>query len=290
MRIKMKRKHLERDKEGKIKGVVYRYINQTDGEEKDWSYVGNTMNEKIRRQSWNNKGNQSYGGEKINTARQKYGVKGFSYEVLEEVFDADEGALQKILDEKEAEYVEKYDSIEHGYNTSKGGTGNNGVYFSETHRANIGKASTGRTHTEETKKQIGDKLKGRKVSEETKQKISQGNKGKKRTVEQNAAQSERMKGVVPEAATEAAKGWREKNGGGYWKGKKMSDDTKKNIKQAQQKRGVKVRVTFKDGATKDYNTMLDCAKELGIHVASVSHYINAGKDKWHKKGFKIEKI
>ena len=286
----MNRKHLDRDKEGRIRGVVYRYINQTEGEEKAWSYVGNTMNEKIRRQSWNNKGNQSYGGEKINTARQKYGVKGFSYEVLEEVFDADEGALQKILDEKEAEYVEKYDSIEHGYNTSKGGTGNNGVDFSDTHRANIGKASQGRTHTEETKKQIGAKLKGRGVSEETRQKISQGNKGKKRTAEQNAAQSERMKGVVPEAATEASKGWREENGGGYWKGKKMSDEAKKNMKEAQQKRGIKVRVTFKDGTTKDFNTMSDCAKELGIKVGSVYYYLNDGLGKTHKNGYKFEMI
>lgn len=206
----MNRKHLERDKKGQIRGVVYRYINQTNGEEKAWSYVGNTMNEKIRRQSWNNKGNQSYGGEKINTARQKYGVKGFSYEVLEEVFGADEGALQKILDEKEAEYVEKYDSIEHGYNTSKGGTGNNGVEFSEPHRANIGKASKGRTHTEETKKQIRDKLKGHVVSDETRQKISIGNKGKKRTAEQRRAQSERLKGIEPKAATLKAKEMREK--------------------------------------------------------------------------------
>ena len=285
----MNRKHLERDKEGRIRGVVYRYLNQTEGEEKAWSYVGNTMNEKIRRQSWNNKSNQSYGGEKINTARQKYGVKSFSYEVLEEVFDADEGALQKVLNEKEAEYVEKYDSVEHGYNTSKGGTGNNGVDFSETHRANIGKASKGRTHTEDTKKRIGDKLKGRKVSEETKQKISSGNKGKKRTAEQKRAQSERMKGTKPSAATKKAKEWYAKEGG-YWKGKKMSDEAKKNMKEAQQKRGVKVRVTYKDGTTKDFNTMLDCAKELGIGVGSVSHYINAGKDKWHKNGFIIERI
>lgn len=285
----MMRKHLEKDKEGKIRGVVYRYINQTDGEEKDWSYVGNTMNEKIRRQSWNNKGNQSYGGEKINTARQKYGVKGFSYEVLEEIFDADEAALQKILDEKEAEYVEKYDSIEHGYNTSKGGTGNNGVDFSDTHRANIGKASKGRTHTEETKKQIGAKLKGREVSEETRQKISNGNKGKKRTAEQRHAQSERLKGIEPTAATEKAKEWHAKEGG-YWKGKKMPDEAKKNMKEAQQKRGIKVRVTFKDGTTKDFNTMSDCAKELGIKVGSVYYYLNDGLGKTHKNGYKFEMI
>ena len=284
----MNRKHLEKDNTGKIRGVVYRYINQTEGEEKAWSYVGNTMNEKIRRQSWNNQGNQSYGGEKINTARQKFGVKGFSYEVLEEIFDADERALQKILDEKEAEYVEKYDSVEHGYNTSKGGTGNNGVAFSDTHRANIGKASKGRTHTEETKKQIGAKLKGREVSDETRQKISNGNKGKKRTAEQRRAQSERLKGIEPTAATEKAKEWHAKEGG-YWKGKKMSEEAIKNMKEAQQKRGVKVRVTYKDGTTKDFNTISDCAKELGIKAGSVHYYLKDGLGKTHKNGYKFEK-
>lgn len=286
----MSRKHLDLNDKGQIRGIVYRYINQTEGEEKGWSYVGNTMNEKIRRQSWNNKSNQSYGGEKINTARQKYGVKGFSYEVLEEVFDADEGALQKLLEEKEAGYIEKYDSIEHGYNTSKGGTGNNGVDFSETHRANIGKASKGRTHTEATKKRIGDKLKGRKVSEETKQKISSGNKGKKRTAEQNAAQSKRMKGKIPEPATKGAKEWVTKNGGGYWKNHKLSEEAKQHMKEAQQKRGIKVRVIYNDGHKEDYTTMADCAKALRIGVGSVSHYINAGLGHYHKNGFKIEKI
>jgi group I intron endonuclease len=286
----MNRKHFERDKVGQIRGVVYRYVNQTDGEEKDWSYVGNTMNEKIRRQSWNNKSNQSYGGEKINAARQKYGVKGFSYEVLEEIFDADEGALQKKLDEKEAEYVEKYDSIEHGYNTSRGGTGNNGVNFSKTHRANIGKAGKGRKHTEETKKQISNKLKGHNVSDEAKQKISSGNKGKKRTAEQNAAQSKRMKGKIPETATKGAKEWVTKNGGGYWKNHKLSDEAKKNMKQAQQKRGTKVRVIYKDGTVKDFATMLDCANELGVGVGSIHYYLNAGLGHYHKNGFKLERI
>ena len=98
-----------------------------------------------------------------------------------------------------------------------------------------------------------------------------------------------MKGTKPSAATKKAKEWYAKEGG-YWKGKKMSDEAIKNMKEAQQKRGVKVRVTYKDGTTKDFNTMLDCAKELRIGVGSVSHYINAGKDKWHKNGFIIERI
>lgn len=207
----MRRSRFDKTDQGEIRGVVYRYINQSEGEENGWSYVGNTMNEQIRQYSWNNHGNKSYGGEKINAARVKYGLENFTYEILEEIYDADENALQVKLDEKEAYYMQQFDSIDHGYNTSKGGTGNNGVNFSSTHRANIGKASKGRTHTEETKKQIGAKPKGHVVSYETRQKISIGNKGKKRTAEQRRAQSERLKGKEPIAATLKAKEMREKN-------------------------------------------------------------------------------
>lgn len=286
----MKRKHLNYNDQGLIRGVVYRYINQSEGNENGWSYVGTTMHEKTRRYSWNNHGNKSYGGEKINAARVKFGIENFFYEVLEEIYDADENALQMKLDEREAYYVQQFDSFQNGYNTSKGGTGNNGVIFSQTHRNNIGKASKGRKHTEETKKQIGAKLKGRKVSDETRKKISEGNKGKKRTAEQRRAESERLKGKEPKAATKASKEWREKNGGGYWKNHELPEEAKQHMKEAQQQRGTKVRAIYKDGTTKDFTTMLDCANELGIGVGSVHYYLNAGNGNWHKKGFKIERI
>ena len=79
----MKRKNIDRNENGQIRGVVYCYTNLSEGEEKGWSYVGNTMNEKTRRYSWNNHGNKSYGGEKINTARKEYGLENFEYKVLE---------------------------------------------------------------------------------------------------------------------------------------------------------------------------------------------------------------
>lgn len=80
--------------------------------------------------------------------------------------------------------------------------------------------------------------KQRVVSEETKAKISVSNKGKTRTAEQKRASSERLKGKVPEAANEGAKKWHKKNGGSYWKGKKMSDEAKAYMKAAQQKRAM----------------------------------------------------
>lgn len=286
----MKRKHLDHNDQGLIRGVIYRYINQTEGNEQGWSYVGSTMNEKTRRYSWNNHGNKSYGGEKINAARVKFGIESFTYEMLEEICDADTITLQKQLDEREAYYVEQFDSINHGYNTSSGGTGNKGVNFSPTHRANIGKASTGRKHSEASKRQISEKLLGREVSGETRLKISKGNTGKERTAEQRRAESERLKGKEPKAATKGAKLWVINNGGGYWKNHELPPEAKQHMKEAQQKRGIKVKVEYKDGRVETFNTMLDAATKLGIGVGSVSHYINAGKGIWNKNGFKIERL
>ncbi len=285
-----KTKHYDLNEKGQIHGVIYRYINQSEGKEKGWSYVGSTMNEKTRRYSWNNHGNKSYGGEKINDAREKFGIENFAYEVLEEICDVDENDLQKKLDEREAYYVQRFDSFQNGYNTSKGGTGNKGVNFSQTHRNNIGKASKGRKHTEDTKKRIGAKLKGHSVSDDTRQKISEGNKGKKRTDEQKQAESERLKGKEPKAATIGSKEWREKNGGSYWKNHPLTPEAKQHMKEAQQIRGVKVRVEYCDGRVETYNTMLDAATKLKIGVGSVHYYLNAGKGNWHKNGFKIEKL
>lgn len=286
----MKRKHLDHNDQGLIRGVIYRYINQTEGNEQGWSYVGSTMNEKTRRYSWNNHGNKSYGGEKINAARVKFGIESFTYEMLEEICDADTITLQKQLDEREAYYVEQFDSINHGYNTSSGGTGNKGVNFSPTHRANIGKASTGRKHSEASKRQISEKLLGREVSGETRLKISKGNTGKERTAEQRRAESELLKGKEPKAATKGAKLWVINNGGGYWKNHELPPEAKQHMKEAQQKRGIKVKVEYKDGRVETFNTMLDAATKLGIGVGSVSHYINAGKGIWNKNGFKIERL
>ena len=259
-----------------FEGVVYRYVNHAEGAENGWCYVGNTLDEKTRRYSWNNHGNKTYGGTKINEAREKYGLDSFDYEVLERLSSEDENELQKQLDEKEAEYICKFDSTNKGYNTSVGGTGNKGVNFSATHRANIGNASKGRTHSDVTRQKISQKLKGRKVSDETKAKISAGNKGKKRTPAQNAAQSKRMKGKTPVAATAGAKAWVANNGGGYWKNHKISDAAKANMRAAQRKRARKIKAIYSDGSEKIYDTMLEAAKSNGLNVGSVSYLAKHG--------------
>ena len=58
-----------------IEGIIYRYISPSRK-----SYIGQTTNEKIRREHWNTIG--PYSGIKIDRARIKYGIKNFKYEVL----------------------------------------------------------------------------------------------------------------------------------------------------------------------------------------------------------------
>ena len=257
-------------------GVVYRYINTAEGDEYGWSYVGTTMNEKVRRSNWNKINNKNYGGAKINEARQRFGLGNFRYEVLARLYSDNEEDLQRQLKEKETEFITLYSSINNGYNTSAGGTGNKGVNFSATHRANIGAASKGRIHSDVTKQKISDKMKGRKVKDSTKAKISAGNKGKKRSPAQNAAQSKRMKGKTPVAATAGAKAWVANNGGGYWKNHTISDAAKANMKAAQHRRARKIKAIYSDGSEKIYDTMLDAAKACGLNVGSVSYLTKYG--------------
>ena len=259
-----------------FEGIVYRYINTAEGDEYGWSYVGTTMNEKVRRSNWNKKNNKNYGGAKINEARQRFGLGNFRYEVLARLYSDNEEDLQRQLKEKETEFITLYNSINNGYNTSAGGTGNKGVNFSATHRANIGAASKGRIHSDVTKQKISDKMKGRKVKDSTKAKISAGNKGKKRSPAQNAAQSKRMKGQTPIAATAGAKAWVANNGGGYWKNHTISDAAKANMKATQHRRARKIKAIYSDGSEKIYDTMLDAAKSNGLNVGSVSYLTKHG--------------
>lgn len=258
-----------------FEGVVYRYVNHAEGDENGWCYVGNTLDEQTRKHSWNNHGNKNYGGQKINEAREKYGLDSFDYEVLERLSGEDENELQKQLDEKEAEYISKFDSTNKGYNTSVGGTGNKGVNFSAAHRANIGNASKGRTHSDVTKQKISQKLKGRKVSDETRAKISAGNRGKKRSDAQNAAQSARMKGKTPIAALAGAKAWIAKNGS-YWKNHPIPAAVRAKMKAAQLERATPVKAILENGSVQVFKSMSEAGKAFGIAPGSVKYSAEHG--------------
>ena len=258
-----------------LHGIVYRYSNLVKGNEYGWSYIGETMDEKNRKRNWR-KTDDKYANARLTEAKRKWGVNNWTYHVLESVdkyYDVED--LKAKLYELEEAYIDKYNTIVEGYNESKGGTGNKGRNFSQTHRAKIGAASLGRTHTAATKAKISASNKGRVLSLKTKQKISMGNLGKKRTDEMKKAQSDRQKGIVPQAATDAAKEWVKTNGA-YWKNHPIPQSMKDNMKAAQQKRGRAVEAIAPDGTRTKYNTMNDAANALNMKAGSIHNNLKSG--------------
>lgn len=256
-------------------GVVYSYRNTT---ENDKRYVGCTPRERTRRASWRNWSN-AYGGTKIANARKESEPTDWVYTVEERLYSKNLEELEKMLEQKEAEYIKKYDAYENGYNSNYGGTGHTGVKRSKLTCERISKNHRD-YQTKETRKKLSDSLSGHAVKESTRRKISEGNTGKVRTEEMKKAQSERQKGIEPVAATEGAKAWVKNNGGGFWKDKTMSETARENMKKAQQKRGTKVIAHFPDGSIQTFPTLLDAEKATGVKVGSIANNLRHSSEKY----------
>ena len=240
------------------------------------NYIGQTDNMKERDSSWNKVNNDNYGGKKITEARKKYGVTPDVWltEEIEKVYAETEPELKAKLNERETYYIRFYDSVENGFNGSYG-RGMQGLSHSDAAKAKIS-AHHRKTQTNATKAKISASTKGHSVSDLTKVKISEGNKGKSRTEAVKAALSAKRKGKEPKAASEGLQQYIAKNGHGPTLGIKQSDEAKTNMKIAQQKLGVKVLAISPDGSQKEFNTMLDAAKEFGLNVGSVASVIKTG--------------
>ena len=98
-----------------IEGIIYKYTSPSGK-----SYIGQTRDEKTRRARWKQT-LQPYAGVKLENARKKYGVDNFQYEVLLRISCESEQDLIEILNRKEIEYIQKYDSFLSGYNSNIGG-------------------------------------------------------------------------------------------------------------------------------------------------------------------------
>lgn len=140
-----------------ITGVIYKYTSPSGK-----SYIGQTTNERVRREHWNMEG--PYSGKKIDRARKKYGITNFTYTVLARKQYNSKKEAKMELDMLEVYYIGMYDSYRHGYNCTIGGN-----------------TTLGYTHSEETKKKMATIKKGRKLSKETKEKIARTHKGRKRS-------------------------------------------------------------------------------------------------------------
>lgn len=119
-------------------GIIYKYVSPNGK-----IYIGQTTQEKRRRNTFLNI-NKSYGGDKIDAARRKYGPENFSYEVLYRAnFSTSQEATLK-LDELEEFYITVYDSYVNGYNMTYGGYTTRGFQFSPEQREEISRRQIGR--------------------------------------------------------------------------------------------------------------------------------------------------
>lgn len=153
-----------------IEGIIYKYTSPSGK-----CYIGQTTNEKIRREHWNTEG--PYAGRKINRARKKYGFNNFSYEVLERHLYRSIEEAQSSLDTLEIYYIGIFNSYKNGYNCTIGGN-----------------TTLGYSHTEDTKSKISKAHIGKRASSETKSKLSMMRKGKIHSKEWSANISKSLKG------------------------------------------------------------------------------------------------
>lgn len=156
-------------------GVIYKltspsgkiYVGQTTDLERRLRRYKNLMNYKGRKQP------------KLFYAIKKHGWDSFVVEILERSIS------ECFLDEKEVEYIEKFDSYrgKHGLNCTAGGKTPRG----EEH------PRFGKKHSEEAKRKISKSKKGQKASLETRDKISKARKGKKQPNISKAQQGKKRK-------------------------------------------------------------------------------------------------
>lgn len=268
------KKTLKPNAEGKYEGHIIRFWVTKQGEDRGKSYVVHTTNLADRIRLWNQPGSK-IGGKKIMEAREKYTPnEDWQYEYIEKVTKNTAKELMEELKMRHTFYIDKFDSVNNGYNTCRGGTGNRGVKFSDEWKEKISKNHRD-YQTEEARRKISQSNLGRPVSEATRAKISVTNTGKKRTEEQRKAQSERMKGADMTKINEGAARWRANNES-WWKTHPFSEEAKANRKAAQQARGRKIKATSETGEVWVFPTMLDAAKQLGIGAGSIHNVLKTG--------------
>ena len=87
------------------------------------SYIGETTDWETRQQKWYQANNKNYGGEKIQIARDKYGVSDDAWAtvILERNYsEVSTKDLEKKLKARETEKIYEYDTVNNGFNGSYG--------------------------------------------------------------------------------------------------------------------------------------------------------------------------
>lgn len=111
-----------------MRGIIYCYTSPSGKK-----YIGQTINEKHRRDIFLNIKMKYSSGGKIDKARKKYGPENFKYDVIEIIEADNKNTLLKILNSFEIYYIHLYNSFKNGYNSCIGGE-NHGRKFTQEER------------------------------------------------------------------------------------------------------------------------------------------------------------
>ena len=84
-----------------------------------WVYIGETTNPLDRQYHFRSL-SVTYGGKLIEEARKEYGPSNWTWEILDKVEAESADELEKLLKQKEAEYIIQYKSYEKGFNSKWG--------------------------------------------------------------------------------------------------------------------------------------------------------------------------
>lgn len=236
-----------------IYGIIYKATNKSNNK----SYIGQTIKTlKNRIQQHKSEAKCRNRCIKFLNALSKYGIDGFSWEIVAHAKDRAELDLLEIV------YIKKYNSVQNGYNSKLGGRGNH-----DSSGKNNG--MFGKIHTEETKRKIGlangginSYWFGKKHSKQTKRKIGLAQIGQKNHMY----------------------GRRGKYNPSY--GKILSKSTKEKISESHSYLWL---ITFPDGTRSIVKNLRKFCAMNNVLYDNGLLYVANGKYKQYK-GFKCKKI
>lgn len=265
-----------------IRGIIYKYTSPSGK-----VYIGQTLNEKKRRQSWFNL-NRPYAGPKINAARKKYLPENFEYEVIFRIESLIKEEIIEMLNNKERQYIQLFDSIYNGYNISIGGDSTLHIYSAETKKK----------ISERAKLRYKDSCNRHITSEAIKEYYTTHKSVVRKPVLQfsiegmfireweSAKAAGEALGIHANRITTCCKGHRNHAGNSIWKYKTDFTEVPLKISIGVQKGStLPVYQYNSDGILlKQWTSITEAAKELGYSLSNFSTYCN-GRNNHEYKGF-----
>lgn len=202
---------------------VYLIRNKVSGK----MYVGSSKDIESRWKDHKRRLNNGiHKNEHLQRAWKKYGESGFTFTTIET-------CEREMLVELEQKYIDKYDSINKGYNQREAGS--IGQHSEETKKkmSEWQKGIKRKPLSEETKRKISEALKGKKKSEETRKRMSEAQYNKSEEHKRRISEAKMGHTVSEETRkkiSESQKGKRTRLG------KKHSEETKRKISESLKRR------------------------------------------------------